>query len=64
MFGAEYDKERFDKGEDGISRVIVRSSADIKCWCIVIYQTGLERDLILFDAGDMTEVGEKGITLR
>ncbi|KZS96534.1 P-loop containing nucleoside triphosphate hydrolase protein [Sistotremastrum niveocremeum HHB9708] len=29
----------------------------------VIYQTGLERDLKLFDAGDMTEVGEKGITL-
>ncbi|KZS96501.1 P-loop containing nucleoside triphosphate hydrolase protein [Sistotremastrum niveocremeum HHB9708] len=42
LFGAEYDKERFDK---------------------VIHQTGLSRDLSLFDAGDLTEVGEKGITL-
>jgi hypothetical protein len=31
---------------------------------IVLYQCGLERDLDLFDAGDMTEVGEKGLTLR
>ncbi|EED81004.1 predicted protein, partial [Postia placenta Mad-698-R] len=29
----------------------------------VIKQCGLERDLGLFDAGDLTEVGEKGITL-
>ena len=31
---------------------------------IVIYQCALEHDLELFDAGDLTEVGEKGITLR
>lgn len=30
----------------------------------VIKQCALERDLGLFDAGDQTEVGEKGITLR
>jgi ABC-type multidrug transport system fused ATPase/permease subunit len=30
----------------------------------VIYQCGLKRDLSLFDAGDLTEVGEKGLTLR
>ena len=30
----------------------------------VIKQCALERDLSLFDAGDKTEVGEKGITLR
>lgn len=30
----------------------------------VIDQCALERDLSLFDAGDETEVGEKGITLR
>ncbi|KAI0932659.1 hypothetical protein AcW1_000282 [Taiwanofungus camphoratus] len=30
----------------------------------VIDQCGLERDLTLFDAGDKTEVGEKGLTLR
>ncbi|CEL51761.1 ATP-binding cassette transporter abc4 OS=Schizosaccharomyces pombe (strain 972 / ATCC 24843) GN=abc4 PE=3 SV=1 [Rhizoctonia solani AG-1 IB] len=29
----------------------------------VISQCGLERDLTLFDAGDQTEVGEKGMTL-
>ncbi|KIP03407.1 hypothetical protein PHLGIDRAFT_242940 [Phlebiopsis gigantea 11061_1 CR5-6] len=29
----------------------------------VIYQCGLTRDLSLFDAGDATEVGEKGLTL-
>jgi hypothetical protein len=30
----------------------------------VIKQCGLERDLALFQAGDVTEVGEKGLTLR
>ncbi len=29
----------------------------------VIRQCGLKRDLTLFDAGDQTEVGEKGLTL-
>ncbi|KAH9056241.1 hypothetical protein EDB87DRAFT_1676120 [Lactarius vividus] len=29
----------------------------------VIYQCGLQRDISLFDAGDKTEVGEKGLTL-
>ncbi|KAH9077606.1 hypothetical protein EDB83DRAFT_2285647 [Lactarius deliciosus] len=29
----------------------------------VIYQCGLQRDLSLFNAGDMTEVGERGLTL-
>lgn len=31
---------------------------------LVIKQCALARDLGLFDAGDQTEVGEKGITLR
>lgn len=30
----------------------------------VIYQCGLRRDLSLLEAGDMTEVGEKGLVLR
>ncbi|KAI9056602.1 multidrug resistance-associated ABC transporter, partial [Trametes sanguinea] len=30
----------------------------------VLHQCALQRDLSLFDAGDETEVGEKGITLR
>ncbi|KAI9434174.1 hypothetical protein H4582DRAFT_2177883 [Lactarius indigo] len=29
----------------------------------IIYQCGLQHDLSLFDAGDKTEVGEKGLTL-
>ncbi len=29
----------------------------------VVHQCGLERDLALFEAGDETEVGEKGLTL-
>ncbi len=45
-------------------------SLEFYCLCIdidtysVIEQCALERDLSLFDAGDETEVGEKGITLR
>lgn len=31
---------------------------------LVIYQCALQHDLSLFDAGDKTEVGEKGLTLR
>lgn len=31
---------------------------------VVLDQCGLERDLELFEAGDMTEVGEKGLSLR
>lgn len=30
---------------------------------LVLYQCALERDLDLFEAGDETEVGEKGLTL-
>ena len=33
-------------------------------YSLVLKQCALERDLTLFDAGDQTEVGEKGITLR
>ena len=31
---------------------------------VVLKQCALERDLSLYDAGDLTEVGEKGVTLR
>lgn len=31
---------------------------------IVLYQCDLEKDLTMFEAGDGTEVGEKGLTLR
>jgi hypothetical protein len=31
---------------------------------LVLRQCALEPDLLLFEAGDKTEVGEKGLTLR
>ena len=31
---------------------------------LVLRQCALEQDLTLFEAGDKTEVGEKGLTLR
>ena len=31
---------------------------------LVLRQCALEQDLMLFEAGDRTEVGEKGLTLR
>ena len=33
-------------------------------YSLVLKQCALERDLTLFDVGDQTEVGEKGVTLR
>ena len=44
------------------------STASLLIFCAnisaAIYQCGLERDIELFEAGDLTEVGEKGLTLR
>lgn len=34
------------------------------CYTSVIKQCALDRDLDLFEAGDETEVGERGLTLR
>src|ERR1700761_307660 len=42
----------------------VRGGTDSYPLYSVIRQTALDKDLSLFDAGDKTEVGEKGITLR
>jgi hypothetical protein len=36
----------------------------LTCRLAVLHQCALERDLTLFEAGDKTEVGEKGLTLR
>ena len=41
----------------------LRHRVSISFRFLVIYQCGLTRDLSLFDAGDATEVGEKGLTL-
>ncbi|KZS96535.1 P-loop containing nucleoside triphosphate hydrolase protein [Sistotremastrum niveocremeum HHB9708] len=43
--------------------ILFGSAYDKERFDKVVYQCGLKRDLSLFDAGDMTEVGEKGITL-
>lgn len=43
--------------------VLFGSEYDEERYKKVIYQCALERDFSLFDAGDETEVGEKGLTL-
>lgn len=60
LFGAEYNEERYKKGMVNVSRL--RPCADYAN-PVVIVECGLERDLTLFEAGDSTEIGEKGVTL-
>lgn len=43
--------------------IIFGSPFDEERYEKVIHQCGLTRDLTLFEAGDETEVGEKGLTL-
>ncbi|KAH9166017.1 hypothetical protein EDB89DRAFT_2076263 [Lactarius sanguifluus] len=43
--------------------ILFGAAYDEERYSNVIYQCGLQRDLSLFDAGDKTEVGEKGLTL-
>ncbi|KAH9851387.1 multidrug resistance-associated ABC transporter [Lenzites betulinus] len=45
------------------NNILFNSPYDESRYVKVIKQCALERDLSLFDAGDQTEVGEKGITL-
>ncbi|KAI0306147.1 hypothetical protein B0F90DRAFT_1814940 [Multifurca ochricompacta] len=47
----------------GKDNILFGSPYDEERYKKVIYQCGLQRDLSLFDAGDKTEVGEKGLTL-
>ena len=59
LFGAPYDEARYKKG------IYYLLGAELlPDYGLVILQCGLTRDLELFEAGDMTEVGEKGLTLR
>ena len=60
LFGAYYDAERYKKGVIEV----IRSRTFFSDEHPVIYQCGLKRDLSLLEAGDATEVGEKGLTLR
>ncbi|KAF7377873.1 ATP-binding cassette transporter [Mycena sanguinolenta] len=45
------------------NNILFNAPMDIQRYKKVLYQCCLERDLELFDAGDETEVGEKGLTL-
>ncbi|KAJ7646982.1 P-loop containing nucleoside triphosphate hydrolase protein [Roridomyces roridus] len=45
------------------NNIIFTSPVNEERYKKVLYQCALERDLELFDAGDQTEVGEKGLTL-
>ena len=61
LFGAPFDEERYSQG------MVLWWFLGIDSHTMglaVIDQCGLTRDLALFDAGDQTEVGEKGLTLR
>ena len=61
LFGSEFDETRYNKGMSLAVLKRVYSHAPPNS---VIKQCALERDLSLFAAGDNTEVGEKGVTLR
>lgn len=61
LFGKKCDEERYKKGE---MRFILLRSFLLLTEIIVLKQCALERDLSLWEAGDLTEVGEKGLTLR
>ncbi|KZV64708.1 P-loop containing nucleoside triphosphate hydrolase protein [Peniophora sp. CONT] len=56
-------QESWVQNETIRDNILFGASYDAERYKKVIYQCGLKRDLSLFDAGDRTEVGEKGLTL-
>ncbi|KAI0801943.1 hypothetical protein BC629DRAFT_1591605 [Irpex lacteus] len=56
-------QESWVQNETIRENILFGSPFDEERYAKVIYQCGLARDLSLFEAGDSTEVGEKGITL-
>jgi len=64
LFGSPFDEDRYRKGKYLTKCLGNREDMNVTQIVIVLHQCALERDLDLFDAGDATEVGEKGITLR
>ncbi|PCH35585.1 hypothetical protein WOLCODRAFT_107550 [Wolfiporia cocos MD-104 SS10] len=56
-------QESWVQNETIRDNILFGSAFDEERYNNVIYQCGLKRDLELFDAGDSTEVGERGITL-
>ncbi|KAI8982789.1 multidrug resistance-associated ABC transporter [Trametes punicea] len=56
-------QESWVQNETIRDNILFGASYDEERYKKVIYQCALKRDLSLFEAGDMTEVGEKGLTL-
>jgi ABC-type multidrug transport system fused ATPase/permease subunit len=56
-------QESWVQNETIRDNILFGSPYDEERYKKVIYQCGLKRDLSLFEAGDATEVGEKGLTL-
>ncbi|KAF5389764.1 hypothetical protein D9757_005974 [Collybiopsis confluens] len=60
---AYFAQESWVQNETIKNNIIFASEYEEDRYKEVIYACGLERDLELFEAGDETEVGEKGLTL-
>ncbi|KAF7353853.1 P-loop containing nucleoside triphosphate hydrolase protein [Mycena venus] len=45
------------------ANIVFGATFDVERYNKVIYQCGLERDLAMFEAGDLQEIGEDGVTL-
>ncbi|KAJ3549276.1 hypothetical protein NMY22_g935 [Coprinellus aureogranulatus] len=56
-------QESWIQNETIRDNILFGSTFDEERYSKVIYQCGLTRDLAFFEAGDRTEVGEKGLTL-
>ncbi|KAJ7497652.1 hypothetical protein FB451DRAFT_240230 [Mycena latifolia] len=56
-------QESFVMNDTIKNNILFHRPMDVERYQKVLYQCCLERDLDLFDAGDETEVGEKGLTL-
>ena len=59
LFNSSYQEERYRKGKS--PSLVIK---DFLTLVRVLHQCALEYDLQLFEAGDLTEVGERGLTLR
>lgn len=64
LFGSSLDETRYRKGKDPNFLFVKYIFWWLNFGYIVLHQCALERDLEMFDAGDRTEVGERGLTLR
>lgn len=63
LFNSPYEEDRYQKGSSTYIFYFVLGSL-LMDQPPVLHQCALEEDLQLFEAGDQTEVGERGLTLR